>query len=164
MPKLRRNKWCPETALAAQALELFKASGVHVAMVVDEYGGITGLLTLNDLLEEIIGDLDQDEPDVILREDGSWLVDGVLSIHRLEETLPDLELPEAESGNYATLSGFIMMRLGRVPAVADHFEWGGFRFEVIDMDRNRIDKVLVQQLNEAGEKPETASPSDQKGE
>jgi putative hemolysin len=108
---------------------------------------VQGLVTINDVLESIVGGIPSDgkpaEAFAVRREDGSWLLDGMLPMEKFGELLPDVGLPEEESGTYHTLSGFIQMRLGRIPAVADHFEWRGWRFEVVDMDANRIDKVLA---------------------
>jgi len=128
-------------------LEMFKKSGRHVAFVLDEYGDVQGLVTINDVLESIVGDIPVEgepaEAFAVQREDGSWLLDGMLPMEKFRELFPEAELPEEESDAYHTLSGFILMRLGRIPAAADHFSWHGWRFEVMDMDGNRIDKVLA---------------------
>ena len=138
----------PETMSPLRLLEVFKSSPHDMALVVDEYGDIKGLVTLNDLLEAIVGDLpslagEAAEPKIVRRDDGSWLLDGMLSAEELKEVLNVERLPDEEDGSYETLGGFFMMKLGRVPTIADHFEWNGFRFEVVDMDGNRIDRVLV---------------------
>lgn len=138
----------PETMSPLRLLEVFKSSPHDMALVVDEYGDIKGLVTLNDLLEAIVGDLpslagEAAEPKIVRRDDGSWLLDGMLSTEELKEVLNVSTLPDEEGGSYETLGGFFMMKLGRVPAIADRFEWNGFRFEVVDMDGNRIDRVLV---------------------
>jgi len=137
----------PETASALRVLELFKREGTHFALVTDEYGGIQGLVTDRDILEAIVGELpSRDEPsesEVIAREDGSWLVDGLLNIDRLKEILQMDILPDEESSRYHTVSGFMMTQLGGIPAVGQHFEWESFRFEVMDMDGRRVDKVLI---------------------
>jgi putative hemolysin len=145
---MQKPIFIPESAAAAQALALFKETRVHMALVLDEYGGVIGLITLKDIIQEVVGDIrnKQYDPDIVQREDGSWLFDGILPIYRLSETLPDLQIPVHEEGSYTTLSGFIMVRLGRIPTVGDHFKWHEFRFEVIDMDGNHIDKVLVQKI------------------
>jgi len=144
---LKTPLFIPETATAMKLLEMFKKSGRHVAFVLDEYGDVQGLVTINDVLESIVGDIPvEGEPAVafaVRREDGSWLLDGMLPMEKFRELFPEAELPEEESGAYHTLSGFILIRLGRIPAVADHFSWRGWRFEVMDMDGNRIDKVLA---------------------
>ena len=137
----------PENATAMKLLEMCKKSGRHVAFVVDEYGDVQGLVSINDVLESIVGDIPSEgepaEALAVRREDGSWLLDGMLPMEKFGELFPDVGLPEEESGTYHTLSGFILMRLGRIPAVADHFSWHGWRFEVVDMDGKRIDKVLA---------------------
>jgi putative hemolysin len=137
----------PETASALRVLELFKREGTHFALVTDEYGGIQGLITDRDILEAIVGELpskdEPHEPEVTVREDGSWLVDGLLDIDKLKETLEVDALPDEDSGRYHTVSGFMMTQLGGIPATGEHFEWKGFRFEVMDMDRRRVDKVLI---------------------
>ena len=134
-----------------KVLELFKQTGQQAALVIQEYGDIEGLITLNDILEAIVGDIssndDLDHPQAVQREDGSWLLDGMLPIDELKDILHVRALPEESSGDYETLAGFVLTELGRIPAPADHFEWDRFRFEVMDMDGRRIDKVLVQQLN-----------------
>jgi putative hemolysin len=137
----------PETASALKVLDLFKREGTHFALVTDEYGGIQGLVTDRDILEAIVGELpsrdEPSEPEVTVREDGSWLVDGLLNIDRLKEILEMDMLPDEESGRYHTVSGFMMTQLGGIPAVGQHFEWKSFRFEVMDMDGRRVDKVLI---------------------
>jgi len=140
----------PETASALKVLDLFKREGAHFALVTDEYGGIQGMVTDWDILEAIVGELpsrgEPSEPEVTVRDDGSWLVDGLLNIDRLEEILEMDTTPEEESGRYHTVSGFVMTRLGGIPAVGQHFEWKGFRFEVMDMDGRRVDKVLISRV------------------
>ncbi|MFZ4640246.1 MAG: hemolysin family protein [Nodosilinea sp.] len=136
-----------ENARALSIIEQFKQTGIHIALVIDEYGGIEGLVTLNDLMEAIVGDLpsveDQEEPLVIQREDGSWLLDGSLDINDLKDLFRKRVLPEEETGNFHTLGGFIMHYLGYIPQSGEHFEWEGLRFEVMDMDGPRVDKILV---------------------
>ena len=136
-----------ETASALSVLEQFKQSGDRVAMVTDEYGGVEGLVTLTDLLEAIVGDLPssdrQGDPDAMQREDGSWLIDGMISSDRLKEILEVEELPYEKEHNYHTLGGLMMTYLRHIPMVGEHFTWERMRFEVVDMDGNRVDKVLV---------------------
>ena len=147
---LRQPLFVPESTPGLKMLELFKQSGNHIALVVDEYGVIQGLVTLNDVLEAIIGDLprlDQPEaPQATRREDGSWLLDGILSIKEFKELFGIEELPGEQRGNYHTLGGFIITQMGKIPVAAEHFEWQGLRFEVMDMDGNRVDKILVMPL------------------
>jgi putative hemolysin len=142
---LRRPLFVPESTHALKVLELFKQSGIHISLVVDEYGSIQGLVTLNDILEEVVGDIpsveELEEPLAVQREDGSWLLDGMLPVNDFKEIFDIKEMPG--EGIYQTLGGFVLMHVGRIPAVGNHFEWGGLRLEVVDMDKNRIDKVLV---------------------
>lgn len=144
---LQRPVYVPESTPGLKILELFKQSGTQMAIVVDEYGVIQGLVTLNDILEEIVGDIpsiDQvDEPQAVRRDDGSWLVDGMLSVDEFFELFHLEELPREQRGNYHTVGGFVVTHLGRIPSATDSFEWRGMRFEVMDMDGNRVDKLLV---------------------
>jgi putative hemolysin len=144
---LQQPLFVPRSLSALQVMESFKQSGKHIALVVDEYGGIEGLLTHHDLLEAIAGQLPfgdkQAGPEAVQREDGSWLVDGMLPIDEFKE-LFDLEcLPGEKKDAYQTLGGFLFTRFGRVPGAGERFEWGNLRFEIVDMDGKRIDKVLV---------------------
>jgi putative hemolysin len=129
-------------------MERFKESGMEFALVVDEYGTIEGVVTLNDILEAIVGDIpsldEVGEPPVIRREDGSLLVDGMLPVDELKELLLVKYLPGEKAGHYQTLGGFVVTYLKKIPLSGDHFVCGGFRFEVVDMDRHRVDKVLIQ--------------------
>ncbi|KGF73106.1 hypothetical protein DO97_01840 [Neosynechococcus sphagnicola sy1] len=135
-----------ESTRALKVLEQFKQTGVHTALVTDEYGGIEGLVTLNDLMEAIVGDLPsaeaQEEPMVVQREDGSWLLDGLLAIDEFRDIFSDESFPDAQD-EYHTLGGFVMHTLMRIPHAGEQFEWGGLEFEVMDMDGTRVDKVLV---------------------
>lgn len=110
-------------------------------LVVDEFGGFQGVLTINDILEEIVGDMEGEEPQATQRQDGSWLLDGMLEVDEFKEIFNLSTLPH--EGEYETLSGFVMASLGHIPKTTDHFEWHNLRFEVIDMDGRRVDKVLV---------------------
>jgi putative hemolysin len=139
----------PDSMGIFKLLEALKASHRHMAIVLDEFGAVEGLVTVTDLLEAFVGSLPTDageERAIVVRPDGSWLVDGATTIDDVVSDLGLDELPEDEAGAYHTLGGFVMARLGRIPRTADRFEWGGMRFEVIDMDGRRIDKVLVQRL------------------
>ena len=137
----------PERMPALEVLELFKGSPLKLALVIDEYGGLQGLVTITDILGAIVGEnllSSQIEEDAIIaREDGSWLIDGKLSIDELKEFLKLDELPDEKSSDYQTLGGFIMTVLGKIPDPADHFKWENYIFEVVDMDGFRVDKVLV---------------------
>lgn len=144
---LRQPLFIPESTRALKVLEMFKQSGTHIALVVDEYGVTQGIVTLNDVMEVIIGDVpfaDQPhESPAIQREDGSWLLDGTLPIEKFKEIFEIEEIPGEERGNFQTLGGFVITQLGRIPTSSDHFEWNTLRLEVVDMDGNRVDKVLV---------------------
>jgi putative hemolysin len=144
----------PETMFASRALEIFKEKGTEILLVIDEFGGLQGLLTINDIIEEIVGQIELEEPQATQRQDGSWLLDGMLEVDEFKEIFKLTGLPHEEE--YETLSGFVMVSLGRVPQTADHFEWHGLRFEIIDMDGRRVDKVLVTTLPH---RPVTAEPS-----
>ena len=141
---LKPAYFIPETMLASRALEIFKEKGTELLLVIDEFGGIQGLLTINDILEEIVGQIEMEGPQATQRQDGSWLLDGMLEVDEFKDIFKLNALPHEDE--YETLSGFVMMSLGRVPQTADHFEWQGLRFEVIDMDGRRVDKVLVTTL------------------
>jgi putative hemolysin len=134
----------PETTFASRALEIFKESNKELVLVIDEFGGVTGLLTINDVIEEIVGDIEVGEPQVTQRQDGSWLLDGMLDIDEFKELFHLGLLPN--EADYETLAGFVMTSLGKIPQAADRFEWEGLRFEVVDMDARRVDKVLVTTL------------------
>lgn len=140
----------PDSMPAVQLLESFRKSHKHVALVMDEYGAVEGLVTVTDLLTAIVGDLPGDASEAqgpfVARADGSWLVDGSASIDEMSKHFEIESLPADEAGAYHTIGGFVMARLGRVPKTADRFEWNGIRFEVVDMDGRRIDKVLVMKL------------------
>ena len=132
--------YIPETALGSRALEMFRESKRELMFVVDEFGVVQGMITLADVLEEIVGDFEE-EPQAVQRQDGSWLLDGMLPNDEFKKIFHLGLLPDEEE--YETLGGFVLMRLGRIPETADQFEWGGLCFEVVDMDGNRVDKVLV---------------------
>ncbi|HMT22086.1 MAG TPA: hemolysin family protein [Promineifilum sp.] len=141
----------PETMLALRALERFKQTGIQVALLVDEFGGIEGLVTLIDMMEAIVGDIptleEIAEPPVVMREDGSYLVEGYLNVDDLKDLLLADELPNEE--DFQTLGGFVVSLIGRLPRVSDHVVWGGYRFEIVDMDGNRVDKVLISRSDAA---------------
>jgi putative hemolysin len=137
----------PESMRGLKVLEQFKETGTHIGMVIDEYGVIQGMVTMNDLLEEIVGNIQDIEqpapPQAVQRDDGSWLLDGMLPIEEFLE-LFELEGDSIEQrGSYNTLGGFTIVQLGKIPQAADHFDWEHLRFEIMDMDGNRVDKVMV---------------------
>ncbi len=144
---VRQPLFVPETSPALKVLELFKRSNMHMALVTDEYGSLAGLITTNDVLEAIVGDVllasKQSEPYAVQREDGSWLLDGALPIDEFKNMFSIVRVAGEERGVFQTLAGFIFMYLGRVPSAAESFEWNGLRFEILDMDGKRIDKVMV---------------------
>ena len=150
---LRPAFYIPETMFASRALEIFKEKGTEMLLIIDEFGGLQGLLTITDILEEIVGQIEIEEPQATQRQDGSWLLDGMLEVDEFKEIFNLQILPHEDE--YETLSGFVMVSLGRVPQATDHFEWQGLRFEVIDMDGRRVDKVLVTTLPQ---RPVTAEP------
>jgi putative hemolysin len=152
---LRQPLFVPRSVSALQVLELFKESGKHIALVVDEYGGIEGMLTHHDILEAIAGEIPFAEraadPKAVRRHDGSWLLDGMLPVDEFKELFKLDNLPGERRDAYQTLGGFLYTQMGRVPGVAERFEWDGLRFEIVDMDGKRIDKVLVMELPAAPE-------------
>jgi putative hemolysin len=137
----------PDSMPAVQLLDAFRASHKHMALVMDEFGAVEGLVTVTDMLEALVGHLPANASEAasqfVTRADGSWLIDGSAAMEEVMTRLALEPLPPEEAGAYQTLGGFVMARLGRVPRAADHFEWGALRFEVVDMDGRRIDKVMV---------------------
>ncbi len=135
-----------------KVLEMFKASATHMGVVLSEYGSVEGVLTINDILQAVVGDLPIDaeavDTEAVQRADGSWLIDGTLSVDRFRDIFRVTDLPK---GDYRTAAGLVLVRLGRIPTEADAFEWGGLRLEVVDMDGNRVDKVLVTPIANAEE-------------
>ena len=137
----------PESLTGMELLQNFRSSGVQLAFVVDEYGEVLGIVTLRDVFEAITGEFRSARPEdqwAVMREDGSWLLDGLMPIPELKDRLGLKALPEEE--RYHTLSGLLMMLLGRLPQTGDRTEWGGWRFEIVDMDGKRIDKVLASNI------------------
>lgn len=151
----------PETMTAIQLLEQFRKSGKHIALVADEFGAIQGLVTLIDVFEAIVGALPEPgqraAPAARQREDGSWLVDATLGVDELKSMLGLDALPHEDEVDFQTLGGFVMTHFGRIPEAGDYFEWSGWRFEVVDMDRHRIDKVLVAKAAPPAELQKAAS-------
>ncbi len=137
----------PDTMPALKVLEVFQQSRTHIALVVNEHGATEGLITMHDILEAVVGDLpapgEPAEQHVIRREDGSWLVDGATPVFEFKAALDIKELPGEDDGSFTTLGGFVLAQLGRIPSPGDKFEAGARCYEVMDMDRNRVDKVLV---------------------
>ncbi len=141
----------PETMKAFKALELFKSTGKHFAIIVNEYGVVQGILTIIDILEAIVGDIptieEIENPLAVQRDDGSWLLDGLLEIEEFKKMFEITDLPSEDEGDYNTLGGFIIYHMEKIPSVSEYFDWQGFRLEVIDMDGNRVDKVLLARKN-----------------
>ncbi len=142
---LRAPLFLPNTVTVLRALEVFKTSGEPMALVVDEYGDLEGLVTLTDILEALVGDIPEageSDPRIVRREDGTWLVDGMLGLDELKQALGAARLP-GEDSEFHTLGGYLMARLNRVPLVADRITADGWRFEIVEMDGRRVDRVLI---------------------
>lgn len=136
----------PETLTGMELLEQFRANGMHMAFVIDEYGELQGIVTLQDVLEAVTGEFTPDDENdawAVQRHDGSWLLDGAIPILEMKDRLAFKTMPEENRGRYHTLSGMVMLLLGRVPVTGDRVEWDGWILEVVDMDGKRIDKVLA---------------------
>jgi putative hemolysin len=148
----------PEAVPVLKLLELFKETGVHIALITDEYGSIQGVITLHDILEAIVGDVrslgEPEEAQIVAREDGSWLVDGDTPTEKLKDVLSVDSFPGEKLGYYRTIAGLIMFILQRIPKTGDHIKVEGFYYEVVDMDGNRIDKVLVKRVRQDNNKTE----------
>jgi putative hemolysin len=144
---LEQALFVPKNADASRSVELFRNSATHFAFVVDEYGNIQGVVTLTDILRAIVGDfadtLDDKSNSIAQRKDGSWLVDGLVTVDELRQKLGLNKLHGEDSGNFHTVAGFILSELGKIPKPTDTFERDGIRYEVVDMDGNRVDKVLI---------------------
>lgn len=155
----------PESLTGMKLLEQFRESGVQMVFVVDEYGEILGLITLQDVLEALTGEFKSRDPEdvwAVQREDGSWLLDGLIPIQELKDRLHLRSVPEEQKGRYNTLSGMMMWLIGSLPRTSDVAEWEGWRLEVVDMDGNRIDKVLASSLldGDVPENPKSAADTD----
>jgi putative hemolysin len=148
--------YVPETLSGMELLEHFRVSDAPLVFVVDEYGEVQGVIAVRDVLEAIAGEFNAPSDGdawAVQREDGSWLIDGLIPVPELKDRLALKELPEEDRGRYNTLAGMIMLLLGRLPRTADVVEWDAWRFEVVDLDGKRVDKVLVSRLaEEPGEK------------
>lgn len=151
----------PESQSVLQLVEAFKQSGKHIAMVTDEFGNIVGIVTLNDVMEAIVGEFptsdERARPEAKRRDDGSWLIDAMIEIDAVERALPGFKLSESDTSDYQTLAGFVLKRLGHVPKEGETLVEQGYVFEVLDMDGHRVDKVLV-----VSEKPRAAGGSQTK--
>jgi putative hemolysin len=153
---LRPPLYIPETATLARLLEMFRQGGRRIAIVLDEFGGVAGLVTLTDVLEALVGDLAPaapgEEPDLVRRPDGSVLVDGGVAVAELARAFGVEELVPDHRGEFLTVAGLVLTLLGRIPQVGEAVESGGFRYEVVDLDGRRIDRVLASRVEVRGEK------------
>lgn len=149
--------YVPETLTGKELLEQFRRTDAPLSLVVNEYGEIQGIVTPRDVLEAIAGQFKPEKTDdqwAVERPDGSWLLDGIISIPDLKDRLALKDVPEEEDDRYSTLAGMVMLLLGKLPKVGDAIEWEGWRLEVVDMDGRRIDKVLATPLGKgAGQAP-----------
>lgn len=153
--------YVPTAMPAGKLIEEFKKSGKHITLVVDEFGGLQGLVTLNDVMMAIVGNLPEREqrhdPKAVLRQDGTWIIDAMLDIDETKSSLGiEDDLPGEDENRFSTLGGFILFRIGHIPREGEKFVWDRFEFEIIDMDRQRIDKVLV--TPRAPKSPDQESP------
>jgi putative hemolysin len=142
---LRPPLFLPNTVTVLRALEVFKTSSEPMALVVDEYGDLEGLVTLTDILEALVGELPdagETDPRIVKREDGTWLIDGMVGLDELKQVLGVTQLP-GEDPDFHSVGGYLMARLNRVPMVADRVTAGDWRFEIVEMDGRRVDRVLV---------------------
>ena len=146
---LQAAVFVPETLSGMEVLDSFRASSAQLVFVVDEYGEVQGMITVRDVLEAITGEFTtpaSEDSWGLQRADGSWLFDGLIPVPELKDRLTLKELPEEDRGRYNTLAGMVMLLLGHVPRTTESVEWEGWRFEVIDMDGKRVDKVLASAL------------------
>ena len=153
---LKPAVFVPESLTGMELLENFKDSGGQMVFVIDEYGEIQGIVTLHDMMEAITGEFKpqhQDDAWAVQRDDGSWLLDGLIPVPELKDRLGLRSVPEEDKGRYHTLSGMLMLLLGRLPQTADHCDWEGWRLEIMDMDGTRIDKVLATALDPNDNEP-----------
>jgi putative hemolysin len=152
--QLQPAVYVPETLTGMDLLEHFRASGAQMVLIVDEYGEVQGLVTLQDVLEAVTGEFtprNQEDAWAVQREDGSWLLDGLIPIVELKDKLELKAVPDEDKGRYHTLSGLMMWLLGRLPKTADVAVWEKWRLEVVDLDGKRIDKVLASRVPDSPE-------------
>jgi putative hemolysin len=153
---IAKPAFVPESMSAVNLIEQLRDAEVFMAFVVDEYGDLQGIVTLNDLLHAVVGSSSQANKTasgnaVVQRADGSYLIDGALSVEDLRELMEVHELPHEDEHDFNTLAGMLMAQFGRIPSVADVFEWRGWRFEVVDLDGARVDKIMLSRLDELSE-------------
>lgn len=155
----------PDSLTLSEVLDLFKTQRSDFAVVLNEYALTVGVITLNDIMSTVMGEfvLTPDEAQIVQRSDGSWLIDGATPIDDVERVFDFGQLPEDET--YETLAGFMMYMLRKIPKLTDHIEYGGYRFEVIDVERHRIDQILVTKIGSKDEdkKPEPSEQSTEPG-
>ncbi len=147
----RKPLYVSETTPAVKVMELFKKSGMHIALVVDEYGEVLGLVTFDDILRSVFEDIEDapaGEKEILEREDGSWLIAGSLPLDEFMDYMEVGEIDEEDQMGMNTVGGFVMAKIGTVPAEGQHFEWRGLRCEVVDMDGRRVDKILVSRIED----------------
>ena len=147
---LQAPVFVPETLTGMELLEHFRGSATQMVFVVDEYGEVQGVITLRDVLEAITGEFTTPTSDnswAVRRADGSWLIDGLIPVPELKDRLELRLLPDEDRGRYNTLAGMTMLLLGRLPQTGDVVDWEGWRFEVVDLDGKRVDKVLVSRID-----------------
>ncbi|MBR1730680.1 MAG: HlyC/CorC family transporter, partial [Selenomonadaceae bacterium] len=146
---LKKPIYVPRTMDAFRLLEKFRSAGVHAAMILDEYGGVVGFITLNDLLTEIVGDdsnTDTESTQFLMINKDTYFVDGLFEIDDFKKRFDIEEMPNEEEDHFQTLGGFLISYLGKIPIVGDNCEWNGLKFEILNMDRARIDKVRITKL------------------
>jgi len=154
--------YVPETLTGLELLEQFRGNTMQMAFVIDEYGEVEGIVTLQDVLEALTGEFTPQNAEdawAIKRQDGSWLLDGAIPIPELKDCLSLRSVPEEDKGRYHTLSGMLMLLMGKVPSVGDYADWMGWRLEVVDMDEKRIDKVVATAIDQNGDRIEQESDS-----
>lgn len=144
---VRQAPIVPDTADALDVVETIKKSSVHIALIVDEYGHFEGIVTNADILQAIVGDFRTDEgppePEAVWRDDGSWLISGSMPVDEMAERL---SIPAPEDRTYHTAAGFVLSYIGRLPGIGESFDSHGWRFEVVDIDGRRVDKILARRL------------------
>jgi putative hemolysin len=146
--------YVPESLTGMDLLEHFRASDAHMVLIIDEYGEINGLVTLQDVLEVLTGEfkpLHQEDAWAVQRDDGSWFLDGLIPIPELKDRLGLKSVPEENKGRYHTLSGLVMWLSGRLPQTGDVVNWENWQLEVVDLDGKRIDKILATHIAPAAE-------------
>jgi putative hemolysin len=146
--------YIPESVRAVKVIEKFRYAQKHFAVVIDEHGSVNGIITLHDIIENILGDLpkkddEADEPKIVERSDGSYLIDGIIMIDELNDKLKmNIQLKDK---SFVTLGGFILDKLGKIPTEGENFIQDVYYYEVVDMDEKRVDKVLVKKIKEVSE-------------